>query len=203
MKWLFVLLGPLAAMAADAPRVYYSKSFPGSTPAFVAITVEKHGAIEYKEAPDDAMPVKLRLAEPEAGQIFELAGKLQYFKRSLEAPVKVANMGMKTFRWENGAEVSEVKFNFSQDLDARALQDWFERIAETAQNFINLERTMKYDKLGVMKALLNLEASRDRNRLVAHKDFLPMLDRVAKNETYLHIARSRAAGLAESIRAAK
>jgi hypothetical protein len=203
MKWLVILFGPLAALAADAPRVHYSKSFPGSTPPFIAITVEKSGAIEYKEAPDEERPLKLRLEASEAGQIFELAGKLEYFKRPLEAPVKVANMGMKTFRWENGAEVFEVKFNFSQDLDARTLLDWFERISETAQNFIVLERSIKYDKLGVMKALLSLETSRDRNRLVAHQDFLPMLDRVTKNETFLHMARTRAAGLAESIRATR
>ena len=30
-----------------------------------------------------------------------------------------------------------------------------------------------------------------------------MLDRVAKNETYMHMARERAAGLADAIRAAK
>ncbi len=28
-------------------------------------------------------------------------------------------MGMKTFRFEDGAEQHEVKFNFSEDLDAK------------------------------------------------------------------------------------
>jgi hypothetical protein len=35
---------------------------------------------------------------------------------------------------------------------------------------------------------------------VAPDQFLPLLDRIAKNESFLHIARERAAGLAESIR---
>jgi hypothetical protein len=36
---------------------------------------------------------------------------------------------------------------------------------------------------------------------MAADQFLPMLDRVVRNESFLHIARDRAAGLAEGIRA--
>jgi hypothetical protein len=202
MKYLTFLLFSLAAAAADAPRVLYSKSFPGSTPAFVAVTVEKDGAVSYREAPDED-PLKLRITESQAGEIFTLAEKLSFFKRPLESPLKVANMGMKTFRYENGAEKSEVKFNYSQDEDARALVDWFDRIVESAGQLIALQRAAKYDKLGVVKALLELESLRDRKRLLGEREFLPMLDRIAKNETFLHMARVRAAGLAEAIRADK
>ncbi len=199
-----ILLAAASLLAgADAPRVVYSKSFPGSTPAFVSITVEKSGAALYKEEADDPNPVKLQIEEPDAAQIFELAARLDFFKRPLESPLKVANTGLKTFRFENGSEASEVKFNFSQDQDARALLDWFERISESSQCLISLQRAAKYDKLGVMKALLNVEAERDRKRLVAEREFLPMLDRIAKNETFLHMARARAASLADSIRAPK
>jgi hypothetical protein len=38
---------------------------------------------------------------------------------------------------------------------------------------------------------------------VAAEQFLPILDRIAKNESYLHEARLRAAKMADTIRAAK
>ena len=57
--------------------------------------------------------------------------------------------------------------------------------------------------VGVMKALLLLESSYDRKRLVNAQQYLPLLDRISKNETYLHQARLRAASLADEIRAAK
>ncbi len=192
-----------AAWGADVPRVCYSKSFPGSKPAFVAITLEKTGAGDYKEAPDDDNPLRFQLSAPETGEIFSLVEKLGYFNRPLESPLKVAFMGMKTFRFENGAEKREVKFNYSDDPDARALADWFERISESEQHLINLERAAKYDKLGVLNALLLLETSWDKKRLVAPGQFLPMLDRIAKNETYMHTARLRAAAIADAIRANK
>ncbi|MBY0374185.1 MAG: hypothetical protein K2Q23_09345, partial [Bryobacteraceae bacterium] len=72
---------------------------------------------------------------------------------------------------------------------------------ESAQLYGVLERTVKYDKLGVNKALLQLESAMERKHVVSPRQYLPLLDRVVKNESYLHMARARAAGLAESIRA--
>ncbi len=198
-----VLVLSCAALGAAEPRLFFSKSFPGSTPAYVAIRVEQSGAGEYKEAPDDETPLKFQIAASEAAEMFALAEKLDRFKRPLESPLKVAQMGMKTLRFEDGANHAEVKFNFSEDPDARLLTDWFERISETGQNYWALERTVKYDKLGVNKALLQFAISVERKRVVSPQTFLPLLDRVAKNDSYLNMARARAANLAESIRAAK
>jgi hypothetical protein len=202
MRWLLAL-AVLPLLAADGPRLFYSKSFPGSTPAYVEITIERGGSAVYKEAANDDQPLKFQIPESDTNQIFGLAEKLGWFHRPLEAPVKVAFMGMKTFRCENGAEKSEVKFNFSEDLDAQSLQDWFERIAETEEHVINIERAAKYDKLGVNRALLLVQVSYERKRLVAPQQLLPMLDRIAKNDTYMHMDRERAASLADAIRASK
>jgi hypothetical protein len=52
----------------------------------------------------------------------------------------------------------------------------------------------------VNDVLLQMQITWDRNRLVAPEQFLPLLDRIAKNESYLHISRERAAAMAEAIR---
>ncbi len=197
------LCAAASGVAGDVPRVLYSKSFPGSTPPFVAITLEKSGAGDYKDAPEDDNPLKFQLTEAETTEIFGLVEKLGYFNRPLESSLKVAFMGMKTFRFENGSEKHEVKFNFSEDLDARTLADWFERISESEQHLIDLERAAKYDKLGVLKSLLQLESALDKKRLVATAQYLPMLDRIAKNDSYMHTARQRAAAIADVIRRGK
>ncbi|MBM3775669.1 MAG: hypothetical protein FJW37_10995 [Acidobacteria bacterium] len=200
MKRLLALAAWGLAAAAE-PRLFYSKSFPGSTPEFVAIALARNGEAEYREAADDDRPLKFRLRQSEAGEIFALAEKLGWFSRPLESPLKVAFMGMKTFGVERGGRKTEVKFNFSEDLDARALADWFERITESEQHLIALERAAKYDRLGINRAVLQFESAWTRNRLVALDQYLPILDRIAKNEVYLHMARQRAAALGEAIRA--
>ena len=194
---LFILA---CATASAQPRLHYSKSFPGSVPAFVDITLEKSGDGLYREAVDDDNPLKFKLAESETAAIFDLVPKLDYFKRSLDSNLKVAFMGMKTFQWEDGGKKTEAKFNYSEDATARTLADWFERITESELHYIDLERAAKYDKLGVLKALLQLESAMDRKRLVAATQYLPLLDRIIKNESYMHAARTRASGIAEAIR---
>jgi hypothetical protein len=197
---LAMLLYALPLAAADSAVIYYSKYFKGSVPEFVAITLDRAGQVTYKEAADDDRPLNLQLAPEQTSEIFALADKLGHFSHALESPLKVAHMGFKTFRWEEGAAKSEVKFNFSEDADARTLTDWFERITETEQHYYNLERTVKFDKLGVNQVLLQLQITFERKRLVGEAQFLPLLDRVSRNESFMHIARERASGLAEAFR---
>jgi hypothetical protein len=199
--WILALW-PLSLAQAE-PRLLYTKTFPGSVPAYVSIRVERNGNGEYKDSPDDERPLKFHLAEADVNALFAVVERLNRLSRSLESPAKVAFMGMKTFRFEDGAEQNEVKFNFSEDLDAKLLADWFERINETEQLLISLERAAKYDKLGLNKAILQLESAMDRKRVVDAEQMLPLLDRVGKNESYLNMARQRAAAIAEAIRAPK
>jgi hypothetical protein len=200
MKWFLLPLFASVAFAADGPRLFYSRSFPGSTPAYLDITVESSGDAVYREAVDDELPTKFHLSDAETHEVFGLAAKLDYFKHPLESPAKVAFMGDKVFRFEEGSEKTEVKFNYSEDLNARALQDWFERMAESAEHRFNVERAAKYDHLGLVDAMNLLASAYERRRLVAVDQFLPILDRVAKNETYMHTARALAAEMAEAIR---
>jgi hypothetical protein len=202
---LFVLAALTAGMllADDAGRIVYTKSFPGSTPPWVQIALEKSGAAIYKEDPKDDNPLDFTMSGDEAGQVFALADKLDHFAHPLESRLKVANMGMKTFRYEGAEAPHEVKFNYSDNPDARAINDWFEEMIDTERAYIDLERTVLYDKLGVQDALLRIEILRDQKRLIAQPQFLKLLDRVAKNEAFLHMARDRAAALAEKIRADK
>ena len=205
MKWTLFLgfAGALFAgilLAQDAPRFFYSKSFPGSTPAYMQVTLEKTGDAEYKEAPDDELPLKFKLTEAETGEVYSLVEKLDNFKRPVESGLKVAFMGTKTFRLEKGTEKTEIQFNYSEDANAKLLWDWCERLTESAQHRISLDRAAKYDKLGVFKALNLLGSAIERKRVVGLEQYLPTLDRISKNESYMHQARTRASEIAEFIR---
>jgi hypothetical protein len=198
------LAGACALFAADAPpHLFYSRSFPGSKPEYIQVVLEKNGDAVYQEAVDDELPLKFKLTEDETKAMFDLADKLDHFKHPLESPLKVAFMGAKTFRYVDGDKTTEAKFNYSTDVSAQELQDWFERMAESAQHLIDLERAAKYDHLGVDGALQGLAIAFDNDRIVAPEQFLPMLDRIAKNETYMHQSRARAAEMAEAIRSMK
>lgn len=189
-----------AVTASAAPRLFYSKYFKGSTPEYVAITVDPDGSATYQEAKEDDDAIKLQLDHASVQEMFDLAGKLDHFQHPLESGLKIANLGVKTFRYEDGDEHHEIQFNYSEDANAQALLDRFERITETEGHYEDLDRTVHFDKLGVQDVLLQLESTLDHNRLVDPEQFLPLLDRVAKNESYLHISRELAGSLADAIR---
>ncbi len=208
MKWMPLVLcvlciGAQVAFSGDTnSRIIYTKSFPGSSPAYVSITVERNGDVAYKEAVDDD-PEKFQLEQNGTEVMFDLAARLDHFKHPLESGLKVANMGVKTFRWEDGEASSEQKFNYSLDENAKALHDWFEAITETERLFAELKRSARHDKLGVHDALIHIEQTWQQRRLTGADQFLPLLDQIAQNEIYLHMARQRAAMLGEAIRASK
>jgi hypothetical protein len=193
----------LGLQAADLPKIRYSKDFPGSVPAYSAVWVDKSGRGEYTDSPEGELPIKIQLEPSEVTAIFSLAEKLGNFSRPLESGLKVAFTGTKVFRYLDGAANHEVKLNFTQDPDGQALLDWFERIVETSMHAINLERSAKFDRLGVDKALLQLQVTADRGRLAGARQLLPILDRIAKNQSFFNRARERATAMAEMIRSGK
>lgn len=201
MKLIYLLAAALAMQAADPVTLRYSKTFPGSVPAYASLWVDQGGKGQFNDSPDGELPVKFQLAPAETEAIFALAAKLDNFNRPLESGLKVAFTGDKVFRYEQGTVRREVKFNYTQDHDAQALLDWFERLTETSMHVINLERTIRFDRLGLDKALLQLQISADNNRLAGASQLLPMLDRIAKNQSTFNRVRKRAAALADAIRA--
>lgn len=201
MRYCWLVIAAGFAWAADVPRVSYSKSFPGSDPAYMAITVDRNGAVTYKEAPEEE-PETFSLEAAEVQSMFDLAEKLDHFKRPLESGLKVARTGDKTFRWENGADTSEVKFNYSLDENAKTLQDLFEHISESERALVLLRRAIRFDKLGVNDAVIRVDLVFSQKRLIGYSQFLPLLDRIAKNESFINLARERAARLAEDLRGA-
>ena len=202
MKSAFLLLAAVSVWAADAPRLSFSKSFPGSKPAYFLITVERNGNATYNETEDPDNAEKLQLEPAVFNQMFTLADKLDHFKKPIESGLKVANTGIKTLRWENGDEKSETKYNYSTIDDARILTDYFERVAESTRILVDLKRAIRYDRLGVNAAVNSIQVLWNNKRLVATPQFLSLLDQVAANEAYVHMARERAAQIAESVRAA-
>jgi len=195
---LFLLAS--AAFAAAAPRLEFVKKFPNSTPAWFEVWIDRTGQGEYKEDPNDEQPFALRLDPAETETIFGLAERLGYFSKPVESGLKVAFMGEKTFRFLDGDLKRQTTFNYTILPEAQKLLDWFERIGETARHAINLDRTARFDRLGLDRALLELQYAYEQKRLAGAGQLLPILDRIARNKSAFNRVRERAAVLAEALR---
>jgi hypothetical protein len=192
----------LFAIGLGAQTLTFTKEFPGSKPAYVFVSVSKDGGLIYKESPNDEQPVQTKMSENDANALFEMASKLNYLKDPLESGLKVANTGKKTFRYEDGqGKTSEQIFNYSTNLVAQQLLDKFENIAATERAYIVLDETSRFDKLGVNDALAQVESLWLGKQLAAPLQFIPLLNKVVSHESFMHLARDRAARLRDEFQA--
>ena len=197
-----LLAAALSLNAAPDAKLAFTKSFPGSTPAFESIELQTSGDLVYQESTNDSQPVRAKMNTADAVVLFTLAEKLGYFKTPLESGLKVANTGRKIFRYvdANGAVTQQV-FNYSTDPAAQQLLDRFEQIGATERAYIDLDRTMHFDKLGVNDSLATIESLWLRKQLAAPDQFVPLLTRIANHESYMHLVRERAAKLKDEFTA--
>ena len=75
------------------------------------------------------------------------------------------------------------------------------KLAETQQHLQSLERAYRFDRLGVNQALVNLELAYERDRVAASGLLVPILCKISNEGRIVHLARARASGLLERIRA--
>ena len=202
---LCALICALAAVApaAELTRITYTKEFKGAVPPYFLIEVNRDGSSVYKEAPNDEQPISFKISPDTTAELFASVAKVDNCARPLESNLKVAFMGLKTIHCEVGAKKTSVSFNYSLDTTAQGVADFFERIAETQQHIFNLERTVRFDKLGVNKILLQIEAAWDRQRLLGEDRLIPLLERVVRSQAYLNMARERAGKLIAVFQAPK
>jgi len=187
---------------AGTPKITFTKKFPGSTPEYVCVDIDRTGALTYKESPEDAKPLKAQLPEKDTAPLFTMAEKLEFFKTPLESGLKVANTGQKTFRYESEAGVvTESTFNYSTLVPAQQLLERLEQIAQSERAYSDLDRSMRYDKVGVNDALAEVESLWLRKQLAAPQQFIPLLTRIASRESFMHLVRDRAARLKEQFEA--
>ena len=198
--WVAATLVPASAGSGDY-RIFFSRSFPGSVPAYFDVVVESSGAVAYRESEDEE-PLEFAISAAELAEVLEHVKELDYFRIGVDSNLKVAFTGEKTFRYEGADGVSrETKFNYTSNAAARALLAWFNKVGESERHRIELERTARFDRLGVNKTLLQFQISLEKNRIVSPAQFIPILRRIANNKKIIRIATARAAGLLERIQA--
>jgi hypothetical protein len=190
--------------APTAAKLVFRRVFKESTPEFIEIVVGQDtdkATYEIRQLEEDPEKVPFEVGASLRAKMFDLASQMNHFQnQDLDVHRKIANLGEKTFRWEQGAEAHEVKFNYTLNAAASQLLQIFEGLARQEELVELLERRMKYDRLGINDALLQFETDLNRNMLPEPQRALTVLDQISGNSQFVEIARQRARTLAERIR---
>ncbi len=134
-------------------------------------------------------------------KIFALADELHNFQgQDLDVHRKIANLGEKTFRWQQGSISHETRFNYTLNSSATHLLQIFEGLARQQEHFALLSRRIRYDRLGINDALLQFESDLNRGLMPEPQRLVPLLEQIASDTKFVEIARQRARILADRLR---
>jgi len=210
-RLLLLLLGvltfaPFCRAATGDATITYRRVFKGSSPEFIEIKIGELGksTFEIRQLEEDPEAEPFEVGAPVRQKIFELAADLKNFAiGDLDIQKRIANLGQKTFRYERGSEVHETSFNYTLNASATMLMQIFEGLARQQGDLVLLERSVKYDRLGVNDALRQFESDMDHRLLPEPERLLPVLDKIGADSHFVDIARTRARALAERIRTSR
>jgi hypothetical protein len=204
LAMLLVCLGNAPLSAAQSAKITFRRVFPASTPEFIEITVREDSddaTYEIRQLEEDPASTPFQVSATLRAKIFGYAAELHHFQgQDLDVHRKIANLGEKTFRWEQGKQKFETKFNYTLNSAATQLLQIFEGLARQQEHFVLLSRRMKYDRLGVNDGLLQLESDFNRGLLPEPGHLVPLLDQIAGDSRVVEIARQRARSLADRAR---
>jgi hypothetical protein len=201
--FLFFAVGLAHANAAALPTITFRKVFKSSYPEYVEIIVSQSGTgtCDIRQLDEASSPQPIQLGPPLVQQIFSLAAKLHNFQGvDLEVHKRLASLGEKTFRYQNGGEDHQVTFNYTLDPTGAALTSLFENISQQETDLSDLARTMQYDRLGVNDVVTTIESHYDDHLLPEPSQFIAPLEKLAADPQYVDVARQRARRLADRIR---
>ena len=199
----FVMAALAHASSASAPTITFRKVFKSSYPEFVEITVNQSGSgtCDIRQLDEQPSPQTFQIGAPLAQKIFALAGKLHDFQGvDLEVHKRLASLGQKTFRYQNGSQDYQVTFNYTLDPTGSELTSLFENLSQQETDLSDLTRTMQYDKLGVNDVVQTIESHYNDHVLPEPSQFIAPLEKLASDTQYVDIARDRARKLADRIR---
>jgi len=203
---LLAFAATVPSSAAGEAVITYRKIFKGSVPESVEIKLSQSGkcTFDIRQLSEDPAPAAFEIGQPIRDKIFSLAAELGNFKNlDLDVHRRIANLGEKTFRYEKDGEAHEVTFNYTVNTAASQLLAIFEGLARQQDHLQTLQRAMKYDRLGVNDALLDLDGDIDNKALPEPERLLPVLEQIGNDDHIMDMARQRARAIAAKIRDGK
>lgn len=195
-----------AASGASGATLVYRKIFKSSSPEFTEIKVWRNGTGQYdiRQLEDEAEPQPFEVNPALAAKLFEMAADLKNFDGvELDVKRRLANLGAKTFRLEDGSRASEVTFNYTLNPTAQQLQVIFEGLGRQQEHMNLLQHRLRFDRLGVNDALLRFEVDLNKKTIPEPERLLPVLEQIAADTRVVEIARHRARAIAERIKSGR
>jgi len=205
LLFLLALGISLAGPAQAQTVVSFTLDFPGSEPSHYEIAVSSNGHSTYdsdgKLSPDsdnDPFHLDFSVSSETSRRIFELAERAHYFQGDIDSRKKnLASTGVKTLTYKDSTRSSRATYNYSPVVAVQQLTQLFQGLSTTLEFGRRLEYYHRYQKLALDEELKSMEDVANRNDLQELAAVVPILQRIANDQSVINPVRARALRLIE------
>ena len=202
----FLLLALGISLPAQAQTVVsFTLDFPGSEPSHYQIAVSSNGHSTYdsdgKLSPDsegDPFHLDFSVSSDTSRRIFDLAERAHYFQQDVDSKKKnLASTGVKTLTYKDAGRSARVTYNYSPVVPVQQLTQLFQSLSTTLEFGRRLEYYHQYQKLALDEELKRMEDLANQNDLQELAAVVPILQRIANDQSVINPVRARALRLIE------
>ncbi len=192
--------------AAQAQTVVtFTLDFPGSEPSHYEIAVSSNGHSTYdsdgKLSPDsegDPFHLDFSVSSETSRRIFDLAERAHYFQEDVDSRKKnLASTGVKTLAYKDSGRSARATYNYSPVVAVQQLTQLFQSLSTTLEFGRRLEYYHRYQKLALDEELKRMEDLANQNDLQELAAVVPILQRIANDQSVINPVRARALRLME------
>ena len=131
-------------------------------------------------------------------RIFDLAERAHYFQQDVDSKKKnLASTGVKTLTYKDAGRSARVTYNYSPVVPVQQLTQLFQSLSTTLEFGRRLEYYHQYQKLALDEELKRMEDMANQNDLQELAAVVPILQRIANDQSVINPVRARALRLIE------
>ena len=112
-----------------------------------------NGQFYFTKRNEDEIKLPVTLRASAMNTLSDLFQKADFLNESRDfvSQRKVADMGVKTVRYDTGSRQREVVYNYTEDRNLQEITTFFENLCQQERSLFEMDLALKYDRLGIPK----------------------------------------------------
>ena len=194
--WTIFLLPSHYSNSDVLHKITWKKDLTRGRMESYQIEVNENGQVTYQFFPDqgEVVLVNLRLSSKKVDFLLDMFSKADFLnkKKNFVSSRKVASTGINTIRLESGLQQREIVFRYTENKILKKIILFFNQLSQQEQSLFEMDISLKYDRLGILKRLDQLDRYLQRKELIDPKRFIPVLEKISTDKSLINLAQKQA-----------
>lgn len=194
--WTIFLLPSHYSNSDVLNKITWKKDLTRGRMESYQIEVNENGQVTYQFFPDqgEVVLVNLRLSSKKVDFLLDMFSRADFLnkKKKFVSSRRVSSTGINTIRLESGLQQREIVFRYTENKILKKIILFFNQLSQQEQSLFEMDIALRYDRLGILKRLDQLDRYLQRKELIDPKRFIPVLEKISTDKSLINLARKQA-----------